>query len=111
MKKFTFKGVLDGFRSSAPQPPRVDQEIIETLRPDHFAVAKASIISPPYRICRSPLSAPRRRFGGPLVSTSAVRLGRPPLADAPCAPNARLIGRTGSRALENAHGAAASVLF
>jgi syntaxin-binding protein 5 len=46
MKKFTFKGVLDGFRSSAPQPPRVDQEIIETLRPDHFAVAKASIPSP-----------------------------------------------------------------
>jgi hypothetical protein len=43
MKKFTFKGVLDGFRSSQPQPPRVDQEIIETLRVDHFAVAKASI--------------------------------------------------------------------
>ncbi|CAB3362639.1 Hypothetical predicted protein [Cloeon dipterum] len=40
MKKFTFKGVLDGFRSSAPQPPRVDQEIVETLRPDHFTVAK-----------------------------------------------------------------------
>ncbi|KAK7794267.1 hypothetical protein R5R35_013601 [Gryllus longicercus] len=40
MKKFTFKGVLDGFRSSVAQPARVDQEIVETLRPDNFQVAK-----------------------------------------------------------------------
>ncbi|XP_046399509.1 syntaxin-binding protein 5 isoform X2 [Ischnura elegans] len=40
MKKFTFKGVLDGFRSSVSQQPRVDQEIVETLRSEHFQVAK-----------------------------------------------------------------------
>ncbi|KAJ4428556.1 hypothetical protein ANN_24600 [Periplaneta americana] len=40
MKKFTFKGVLDGFRSSVAQPTRNDQEIVETLRPDNFQVAK-----------------------------------------------------------------------
>ncbi|XP_023713553.2 syntaxin-binding protein 5-like [Cryptotermes secundus] len=40
MKKFTFKGVLDGFRSSVAQQTRVDQEIVETLRPDNFQVAK-----------------------------------------------------------------------
>lgn len=43
MKKFTFKGVLDGFRSS-PQPPvrGQDQEIQETLRSDHFLLKKVS---------------------------------------------------------------------
>lgn len=40
MKKFTFKGVLDGFRSSVSQQARADQEIVETLRPDNFQVAK-----------------------------------------------------------------------
>jgi len=40
MKKFTFKGVLDGFRSSVAQQTRVDQEIVETLRPENFQVAK-----------------------------------------------------------------------
>lgn len=40
MKKFTFKGVLDGFRSSVAQQTRADQEIVETLRPDNFQVAK-----------------------------------------------------------------------
>lgn len=43
MKKFTFKGVLDGFRSSvANQQTRVDQEIVETLRSDNFQVAKVN---------------------------------------------------------------------
>lgn len=43
MKKFTFKGVLDGFRNSvANQQARADQEIVETLRPDNFQVAKVS---------------------------------------------------------------------
>lgn len=43
MKKFTFKGVLDGFRSS-PQPVArgQDQEIQETLRSDHFLLKKVS---------------------------------------------------------------------
>lgn len=40
MKKFTFKGVLDGLRSSVSQQPRNDQEIVETLKPEHFQVAK-----------------------------------------------------------------------
>ncbi|KAG5305778.1 STXB5 protein, partial [Acromyrmex insinuator] len=40
MKKFTIKGVLDGFRSSVPQPTKPDQEIIENLRPEHFQVKK-----------------------------------------------------------------------
>lgn len=42
MKKFTIKGVLDGFRSSVPQPAKHDQEIVENLRPEHFQVKKVS---------------------------------------------------------------------
>ncbi|KAK9721997.1 LLGL2 [Popillia japonica] len=40
MKKFTFKGVLDNFRTSVAQPSRPDQEIQETLRPEHFQVKR-----------------------------------------------------------------------
>ncbi|XP_041979757.1 syntaxin-binding protein 5 isoform X2 [Aricia agestis] len=41
MKKFTFKGVLDGFRSSVQAAPRgTEQEIQETLRPEHFQLKK-----------------------------------------------------------------------
>ncbi|XP_077270227.1 syntaxin-binding protein tomosyn isoform X7 [Temnothorax americanus] len=40
MKKFTIKGVLDGFRSSVPQPVKPDQEIVENLKPEHFQVKK-----------------------------------------------------------------------
>lgn len=40
MKKFTFKGVLDGIRSSVAPQIKPDQEIVETLRSDHFQVAK-----------------------------------------------------------------------
>lgn len=43
MKKFTFKGVLDGFRSSVQQnQTKPDQEIQESLRPDHFQLKKVS---------------------------------------------------------------------
>ncbi|KAG7298911.1 hypothetical protein JYU34_017369 [Plutella xylostella] len=46
MKKFTFKGVLDGFRSSVQQAPRgTEQEIQETLRSDHFQIKKVSFIA------------------------------------------------------------------
>lgn len=40
MKKFTFQRVLDGLRYSVSQQPRPDQEIVETLRPENFQVAK-----------------------------------------------------------------------
>lgn len=40
MKKFTFKGVLDNFRTSVAQPSRADQEIQETLRPENFQVKR-----------------------------------------------------------------------
>lgn len=43
MKKFTFKGVLDNFRTSVAQPSRADQEIQETLRPENFQVKRVSI--------------------------------------------------------------------
>lgn len=43
MKKFTFKGVLDGFRQTVqPQTIRQEQEIQETLRPEHFALRKVN---------------------------------------------------------------------
>lgn len=43
MKKFTFKGVLDGFRSSVqPQNIKPEQEIQETLRSEYFTVKKVS---------------------------------------------------------------------
>ncbi|XP_059614289.1 syntaxin-binding protein 5 isoform X5 [Phlebotomus argentipes] len=40
MKKFTFKGVLDGFRSTVQQQSKPEQEIQETLRPEHFQVKR-----------------------------------------------------------------------
>ncbi|CAH1717395.1 unnamed protein product [Chironomus riparius] len=41
MKKFTFKGVLDGFRSSVQSTQqRCDKEIEETLRPNDFTLKK-----------------------------------------------------------------------
>lgn len=41
MKKFTFKGVLDGFRSQVQQQAsRPEQEIQEVLKPDHFTLIK-----------------------------------------------------------------------
>lgn len=44
MKKFTFKGVLDGFRQQVqPQMVRPEQEIPETLRPEHFQLKKVNI--------------------------------------------------------------------
>lgn len=42
MKKFTFKGVLDGFRSTVQAPTRPEQEIQETLRPENFSLKKVS---------------------------------------------------------------------
>lgn len=50
MKKFTFKGVLDGFRSSTVNQPSslgptricTEQEIQETLRPEHFQLRKVN---------------------------------------------------------------------
>jgi len=44
MKKFTFKGVLDGIRSSVAPQIKPDQDIVETLRPEYFQVAKVSLI-------------------------------------------------------------------
>lgn len=49
MKKFTFQRVLDGLRSSVSQQPRPEQEIVETLRPENFQVAKVSLIYAPAR--------------------------------------------------------------
>ncbi|XP_073980716.1 syntaxin-binding protein tomosyn isoform X3 [Rhodnius prolixus] len=49
MKKFTFKGVLDGLRSSVTQQPRNDQEIVETLRPENFQVSKTFRHGFPYQ--------------------------------------------------------------
>jgi hypothetical protein len=43
MKKFTFKGVLDGIRSSVAPQIKPDQDIVETLRPDYFQVAKVRL--------------------------------------------------------------------
>ncbi|XP_065362680.1 syntaxin-binding protein 5 isoform X1 [Calliphora vicina] len=41
MKKFTFKGVLDGFRQTVqPQAIRQEQEIQESLKIEHFALRK-----------------------------------------------------------------------
>lgn len=40
MKKFTFKGVLEGFRQTVQQQAKVEQEIPETLRAEHFQLRK-----------------------------------------------------------------------
>lgn len=46
MKKFTFKGVLDGFRQTVqPQAIRQEQEVQESLKTEHFALRKVIIIS------------------------------------------------------------------
>ncbi|VVC45961.1 Hypothetical protein CINCED_3A001587 [Cinara cedri] len=49
MKKFTFKGVLDGIRSSVAPQIKPDQEIVETLRADNFQVAKTFRHGFPYQ--------------------------------------------------------------
>lgn len=42
MKKFTFKGVLDGFRQTVQQQQKPEQEILETLRAEHFQLRKVN---------------------------------------------------------------------
>lgn len=43
MKKFTFKGVLDGFRQSVqPQVYRQEQEIPEHLKAEHFSLKRVN---------------------------------------------------------------------
>lgn len=73
MKKFTFKGVLDGFRSSVQAAPRgTEQEIQETLRPDHFQIKKVS------GALRSEFPQAVRRSGqacGPQLGGGGDRLG------------------------------------
>lgn len=74
MKKFTFKGVLDGFRSSVQAAPRgTEQEIQETLRTDHFQIKKVSprlseaVVGTArwwWRIYSAPRSASRARPAG-----------------------------------------------
>ncbi|XP_050523828.1 syntaxin-binding protein 5 isoform X2 [Daktulosphaira vitifoliae] len=49
MKKFTFKGVLDGIRSSVAPQIKPEQEIVETLRPENFQVAKTFRHGFPYQ--------------------------------------------------------------
>jgi len=49
MKKFTFKGVLDGIRSSVAPQIKPDQDIVETLRSDYFQVAKTFRHGFPYQ--------------------------------------------------------------
>lgn len=45
MKKFTFKVLVDGFRSTVTQPTTRPEHaaIVETLRPEFFQVAKVSV--------------------------------------------------------------------
>lgn len=40
MKKFNLRGVLDGLRSSVSTPSKVEWEVEETLKSEHFQVAK-----------------------------------------------------------------------
>ena len=45
MKKFNLRGVLDGLRSSVSAPPKLDIDIEENLRSEHFQVAKVGGLS------------------------------------------------------------------
>ncbi|KAI0233080.1 Syntaxin-binding protein 5-like [Lamellibrachia satsuma] len=49
MKKFNFRGVLDGLRSSVSAPPKLDIDIEENLRSEHFQVAKTVRHGFPYQ--------------------------------------------------------------
>ena len=40
MKKFNLRGVLDGLRSSVTNSPKLEIDIEETLRSEHFKVTK-----------------------------------------------------------------------
>ena len=40
MKKFNFRGVLDGLRSTVSNTPKLDIDIEETLRNEDFKVTK-----------------------------------------------------------------------
>ena len=46
MRKFNLRGVLDGLRSSVSTPPKAEFDVEETLRSEHFQVAKVKIPSP-----------------------------------------------------------------
>ncbi|XP_023722392.2 syntaxin-binding protein 5 isoform X2 [Cryptotermes secundus] len=77
MKKFTFKGVLDGFRSSVAQQTRVDQEIVETLRPDNFQVAKTFRHGFPFQPTAVAFDPVQRLLAVGTKSGSLRLLGRP----------------------------------
>lgn len=52
-KMIKFKGVLDGFRST--QPPKAEEEVVETLKPDNFQIAKVIVFHNYKFISRLPM--------------------------------------------------------
>ncbi|XP_015585077.1 syntaxin-binding protein 5 isoform X8 [Cephus cinctus] len=77
MKKFTFKGVLDGFRSSVAQQVKPDQEIIENLRSEHFQVKKTFRHGFPYQPTAVAFDPVQRLLAIGTKSGSLRILGRP----------------------------------
>ncbi|XP_031780459.1 syntaxin-binding protein 5 isoform X9 [Nasonia vitripennis] len=78
MKKFTFKGVLDGFRSSvAQQVNRPEQEIVETLRSEHFQVKKTFRHGFPHQPSAMAFDPVQRLLAIGTKSGSLRILGRP----------------------------------
>ena len=77
MKKFTFKGVLDGFRSSVAQQIKPEQEIVENLRPEHFQVKKTFKHGFPYQPTALAFDPVQRLLAIGTKSGSLRILGRP----------------------------------
>lgn len=77
MKKITFQRVLDGLRSSVSQQPRPDQEIVETLRPEHFQVAKTFRHGFPYQPTAVAFDPVQRLLAIGTKTGSLRILGRP----------------------------------
>ncbi|XP_011500953.1 PREDICTED: syntaxin-binding protein 5 [Ceratosolen solmsi marchali] len=77
MKKFTFKGVLDGFRSSVAQQVKPEQEIVETLRSEHFQVKKTFRHGFPYQPSAMAFDPIQRLIAIGTKSGSLRILGRP----------------------------------
>ncbi|XP_043469254.1 syntaxin-binding protein 5 [Leptopilina heterotoma] len=77
MKKFTFKSVLDGFRSSVAQQTKPEQEIVENLRAENFQVKKTFKHGFPYQPTALAFDPVQRLLAIGTRSGSVQILGRP----------------------------------
>ncbi|XP_051157410.1 syntaxin-binding protein 5 [Leptopilina boulardi] len=77
MKKFTFKSVLDNFRSSVAQQAKPEQEIVENLRAENFQLKKTFRHGFPYQPTALAFDPVQKLLAIGTKSGSLQILGRP----------------------------------